>query len=107
MKELDSTPTGASSGETEDKQCLRTIWHKQKCIQIYIWSKMANNCEQRLRTLDIDAKHLSVCESLWWKSIVVMGVLGFFAVMLHVVNWDLLWEKATARKSLCNYDSAP
>lgn len=35
------------------------------------------------------------------------GFVGFFAVMLHAVNWDLLWEKATARKSLCNYDSAP
>lgn len=62
MKEVDSTPTGASSEETEDKQCLSTIWHKQKCIQIYIWSKMANDCEQRLRTLDIDARNLNLCD---------------------------------------------
>lgn len=78
MKEVDSSPTGASSGETEDKQRLSTIWQRQKCIKIYIWSKMANDCEQRLHTLDIDAKHLIVCENLWCKVIVVTGLLFRF-----------------------------
>lgn len=62
VKEVDSTPTGASSEETEDKQCLSTIWHKQKRIQIYIWPKMANNCEQRLHALNIDARNLNLCD---------------------------------------------
>lgn len=43
---LDSTPTGAASEETKGKQCLSTIWHRQKCMQIYIWSNVANiDCE--------------------------------------------------------------
>lgn len=35
--------TGATSGGTKDKECLSTIWHRQKCIRIYIWSNTARN----------------------------------------------------------------
>lgn len=63
---------------------------------------------KRLRAEAAHARHRCKTFECMWEFMVELIVCWFFfAVMLHAVNWDLLWEKATARKSLCNYDPAP